>query len=136
MHKKALLFCDGASSGNPGDSGIGAVLIIDEKRFTFSDFIGKATNNIAEYRALIKGLREAKKHGAATVDIYADSELMVKHISGEYRVKSANLITLYQQVVSLLKDFKSFTITHIPREKNAEADELAKSAILKKHIKN
>ncbi|MBA4348418.1 MAG: ribonuclease H [Thermodesulfovibrio sp.] len=134
MHKKALLFCDGASSGNPGDSGIGVVLLIDEKRFKFSEYIGKATNNIAEYKALIKGLREAKRHGAATVAIYADSELMVKHISGEYRVKSANLINLYEQAVSLLKEFKVFTIIHIPREKNAEADELAKSAIFKKYL--
>jgi ribonuclease HI len=129
MHRKAVLFCDGASSGNPGDSGIGILLIIGDHTYRLSEYIGDATNNIAEYTALVKGLQEAKRHGADSVDIRTDSELMVKQIKGHYRVKSENLLKLYEQAISLLRRFKSYTITHIPREKNADADNLAKSAI-------
>lgn len=129
MHKKAKIFCDGASSGNPGDSGIGAVIIIGDHKYTISEYIGKATNNIAEYTALIKGLQDAKRHGAEAVDVCTDSELMVKQIKGQYRVKSENLLKLYRQAISLLTAFKSYSIMHIPREKNMEADNLAKNAI-------
>jgi ribonuclease HI len=127
--KKAILYCDGASSGNPGDSGIGILLAIGDQQYRISEYIGTATNNIAEYTALVKGIKEAKRHGAVIIDIHTDSELMVKQINGQYRVKSENLIELYEQAVSLLKGFKSYNITHIPREKNAEADNLAKRAI-------
>ncbi|MCL0037426.1 ribonuclease HI family protein [Thermodesulfovibrionales bacterium] len=129
---KAILFCDGASSGNPGYSGIGILMIIGNREYRISAHIGIATNNIAEYTALIKGIQEAKKHGVAVVDIHTDSELVVRQIKGQYRVKSRNLIRLYEEVISLLKGFKSYSIIHIPREKNAEADALAKSAVVKK----
>ncbi|MGO9614758.1 MAG: ribonuclease HI family protein [Dissulfurispiraceae bacterium] len=130
--KKATLFCDGASSGNPGDSGIGIMLTVGDQDVAISEYIGPSTNNIAEYRALIRGIQEARKFGVTIIDIYTDSELMVKQIKGHYKVKSSNLVNLYEQAVSLLKDFKKFSIMHIPREKNLKADVLAKHAIKRK----
>jgi ribonuclease HI len=127
--KKALLYCDGASSGNPGHSGVGALIIIDNREFRLSEYIGIATNNFAEYTALIKGLLAVLKHGATSVDIRTDSELLVKQIQGIYKVKSENLTALHSRVVTLLKSFDDYHIAHIPREKNTEADSLARSAI-------
>jgi|SRR5208337_2420293 len=134
--KKATLFCDGASSGNPGDSGIGIWLSVGHQDVAISEYIGPSTNNIAEYRALIRGIQEARKFGVTIIHIYTDSELMVKQIKGYYKVKSSNLISLHEKAVSLLKDFKEFTIVHIPREKNQKADVLAKHAIKTKLNKN
>lgn len=132
MHRKAILFCDGASSGNPGHSGIGAIIIINSREYRLSEYIGIATNNVAEYTALIKGLLTALKHGATSVDIHTDSELLVKQIKGIYRVKSENLTALHSRVITLLKSFEHYHITHIPREKNTEADSLARGAIRKR----
>lgn len=129
--KKAILYCDGASKGNPGHSGIGAVLLIKDHKITLSEYIGLATNNIAEYSALLKGLHEAKKNGVTNIDIFTDSELMTKQIMGIYRVKSPNLESLYAEIISLLKGFKKYSIKHIPREFNTEADSLASSAVNK-----
>lgn len=129
---RAILYCDGASKGNPGHSGIGIVLLIKGRKTTLSEYIGLATNNIAEYTALIKGLREAEKNGVTTIDIFTDSELMTKQIMGIYRVKSPNLERLYAEVVSLLKGFKKYSIEHIPRELNTEADSLASYAAMQK----
>lgn len=126
--KKGVLYCDGASKGNPGRSGIGIVLMIKDHKITLSEYIGLATNNIAEYSALVRGLHEAKKNGVTTIDIFTDSELMTKQIMGIYRVKSPNLESLYAEVISLLKGFKKYSIKHIPRELNVEADSLASSA--------
>lgn len=131
MQKKAKIFCDGASSGNPGASGIGIVIIIDNHKYTFSEYIGKATNNIAEYIALVRGLQELKKHGVNYVDICTDSELMVRQIKGQYKVRSENLTSLYKEAISSLSGFIAYSITHIPRERNTEADNLAKKAIRK-----
>lgn len=122
---KATLYCDGASKGNPGHAGIGAVLIISDKKIMISEYIGVATNNIAEYMALIQGLRKAKEYGITNVDIFTDSELLTKQIKGVYKVKSPNLINLYEEVISLLKVFKNYTINHIHREQNTVADRLA-----------
>ncbi|MBA7703759.1 Bifunctional protein [subsurface metagenome] len=129
--KKAVIFADGASRGNPGPAAIGAT--IKDKRgklITFiSQRIGRATNNQAEYRAIIAALEEAIRLGAKQVDIKTDSELIVKQINGEYRVKKATLKPLYQQVKQLQGLLKSFTITHIPRQQNIEADKLANKAL-------
>lgn len=126
---RAVMFCDGASSGNPGEAGIGVVLIIGEKKHRISEYIGRATNNIAEYMAILRGITEAKRRGIHIIEINTDSELLVKQIKGQYRVKSSNLIGLYNRTISLLEDFESYTIRHIPREKNTEADTLAKKAV-------
>jgi len=122
---------DGASRGNPGPAGIG-VVIEDEQGITkarISGYIGEATNNQAEYRALIMGLREAAKLKAEHVDIRTDSKLLAEQVQGNYKVRNANLRLLFQQVKQLLADFESFTITFIPRYQNATADALANKAL-------
>lgn len=142
----AEIYCDGASSGNPGNSGIGVIICYKQisysatnypksnsgAQFTvrkISDYIGVATNNTAEYLALIRGLKEAKALGLKKIKIFLDSVLLVKQIKGIYRVKNANLRHLWSQAQSLLKGFDSYTITHVQRELNREADLLAKRAI-------
>ncbi len=129
--KKAVIYADGASRGNPGPAAIG-VTIKDKrgKLITFiSQRIGRATNNQAEYRAIIAALEEAIRLGAKQVDIKMDSELVVKQINGEYRVKKATLKPLYQQVKQLQGSLEGFTITHILRQQNIEADKLANKAL-------
>ncbi len=129
--KKAIIFADGASRGNPGPAAIG-VTIKDKrgKLITFiSQRIGRATNNQAEYRAIIAALEEAIRLGVKQVDIKTDSELVVKQISGQYRVKKATLKPLYQQVKQLQGSLEGFTITHILRRQNTEADNLANKAL-------
>ncbi len=129
--KRVVIFADGASRGNPGSAAIG-VTIKDKrgKLITFiSQRIGRATNNQAEYRAIIAALEEATKLGAKQVEIKTDSELVVKQINGEYRVKKATLKPLYQQVKQRLGSLEGFTITHIPRQQNTEADNLANKAL-------
>ena len=96
---------------------------------TISQSIGRATNNQAEYRAIIAALEHAIRLGANQVDIWSDSELMVRQIKGLYRVNNADLKPLYQQVKQLLSQLEDYTITHIPREQNREADRLANAAL-------
>ena len=132
MKVKRLLVCaDGASLGNPGPAAIGATIKDERGRFitSISQRIGKTTNNQAEYKALIAALKEAIRLGAKEVDISLDSQLVVRQISGEYRVKKAALKPLYQQAKQLLSLLEDFTITHIPRQQNREADNLANMAL-------
>ncbi|MCX7914167.1 MAG: ribonuclease HI family protein [Thermodesulfovibrionales bacterium] len=125
----ATLYCDGASKGNPGHAGIGVVLLIDHQKITISEYIGITTNNLAEYTALLKGLKEALKNGATSINIYTDSELMVKQITGNYKVRSPNLEKSFREIISLLTKFNHYLIKHISRDLNKEADRLATSAI-------
>lgn len=129
--KRVVIFTDGASRGNPGPAAIGAT--IKDKRGKLIAFIsqriGRATNNQAEYKAVIAALEHAITLGADQVEIHSDSELVVRQINGEYRVKKATLKPLYQQVKQLQSQLKSFTITHIPRQQNIEADNLANKAL-------
>ena len=129
--KKAVIFTDGASRGNPGSAAIGAVIKDEQGKLisSISRCIGRATNNQAEYRAIIAALEEAIRLGVKQVDIKMDSELVVKQINGEYRVKKATLKPLYQQVKQLRGSLEGFTITHIPRQQNIEADNLANKAL-------
>ena len=129
--KKTVIFADGASRGNPGPAAIGVTIKDERGRLitSISQRIGKATNNQAEYRAIIAALEEAIRLGAKRVDIKMDSELVVKQINGGYRVKSAILKPLYQQVKQLQGSLENFTITHIPRRQNTEADRLANKAL-------
>ncbi len=125
------IYVDGASRGNPGPAGIG-IVIEDEKGITkakISGYIGETTNNQAEYKALIMGLREAAKLKAEHVDIRTDSKLLAEQIQGNYKVRNANLRLLFQQVKQLLADFESFTIAFIPRYQNVTADALANKAL-------
>ena len=122
---------DGASSGNPGDASIG-VLIKDKRHLyqeTISQYIGQATNNVAEYRALLMALKKANDLGVEKFFVKSDSELLVKQIKGIYKVKNDALKKLNSQAHTLISKFKSFGIEHIRREYNKEADKLAKTAI-------
>ena len=129
--KRLIVYTDGGSRGNPGPAGIG-VVIFDSKKKKLKEFykyLGETTNNNAEYNALIQGLEEAKNLGADEVVVKLDSELVVKQLNGEYRVKNSDIKPLFEKTVSVLKNFKSFEIQHIDREKNKEADKLANKAI-------
>ena len=129
--KKVVIYTDGASSGNPGPAAIGATIKDGQGNLiaTISRPIGKTTNNQAEYRAVIAALEKAIEMGATHVELKADSELVVKQIKGRYRVKKATLKPLYQKVVQLIGSLEAFTITHVPREQNREADRLANKAL-------
>lgn len=129
--KKFHLYTDGGSRGNPGPSGIGIIILgPDKKKIKESfKFIGHSTNNVAEYSALVSGLEEAIGLDVADILIYLDSELLVKQLSGEYKVKDPNMKVLFERSLGLLKKFETFEIKHIPREKNKDADRLVNKAI-------
>ncbi|MBT7098311.1 ribonuclease HI family protein, partial [Candidatus Poribacteria bacterium] len=117
---------DGASKGNPGHASI-AYLIEDadgEVVSSHARYIGKQTNNVAEYTALVEALEAAHELGVTRVEAFSDSELMVKQISGEYRVKNETLRPLYESVIASLPRFQSAYVTHVPREQNRAADKL------------
>jgi ribonuclease HI len=95
---------------------------------TVSALIGKGTNNIAEYRAAIEGLKKAKDLGTAQVELRMDSELVIRHIQGAYKIKKDTLKPLYAEVMALLRSFDKYSVKHVPREDNARADELANLA--------
>ena len=127
----AQLYVDGGSRGNPGKSAIGVVLQ-DERGELLAEIgrtIGIATNNVAEYRALLTGLELAQDHGIEQLQVFSDSELLVKQILGQYRVKNEGLQPLHEEAKERLKDFRRFTIKHVPREKNARADRLVNQAL-------
>ena len=121
---------DGASKGNPGPAAIGFTIEKDGVVLKeCCEYIGKATNNIAEYTAFIAALKMMKKLGASDVIIYSDSELAVKQIKGIYKVKNMGLKPLYSEVIKLLAEFDSFRVIHVPRGENSIADRLANKAI-------
>ncbi len=122
---------DGGARGNPGPAGAGVVIKDDNGRrlHEVGYFLGRHTNNSAEYQALILGLKRAVRLADPNVRIYSDSELLVHQITGRYRVKSPNLIGYVEQAQSLLLKFESWTIQHVRREKNRRADQLANIAM-------
>lgn len=132
--KTVKIFSDGASSGNPGPAAIGVVITDGKREIEISRPIGRATNNIAEYKALIAGLEIARDLNADAVEIYADSELLVKQVKGLYKVKDIKLLGLWRMVNKLLSFFKTYSITHIPREQNKKADRLARQALKEKRL--
>jgi ribonuclease HI len=133
---KIEIFIDGASKGNPGPSGIGAVILRDgEVIRNISRYIGEATNNVAEYSALIYSLRESLELKADSVKINTDSELMFRQINKIYKVKHPQIIKLHEQATRLMQSFKNISINHIPREQNEGADKLATKAV-KEALKN
>ncbi len=126
-----LVYSDGASRGNPGPAGVGAVLA-DEGGGVISEIsegIGTATNNEAEYIALLRGLELARRLGARRVRSYTDSELLARQLGGEYAIKSERLRPLAARAQRLGREFESWDIAHIRREMNSRADELANRAI-------
>lgn len=124
------IYIDGASKGNPGPSGIGIIIMQDGSVIRqIGRFIGPATNNVAEYTALVHGLQEGLLLKADTVRIKSDSELLCRQMNKAYKVRNANIIGLYSQAERLLSGFKEVSIVHIPREQNAHADKLATQAV-------
>ena len=125
------LYTDGGARGNPGPAGIGARLlsaggdVVEE----LADFIGKATNNVAEYQALLAGLEIALDRGVERLDVFLDSELVVRQVNGQYKVKDAGLKPLHQQACLLLSRFHEVDVKHVRREQNAAADALVNQAI-------
>jgi ribonuclease HI len=122
---------DGAARGNPGEAGCGAVIcdkngaVIQE----LSRYLGHATNNVAEYEGLLMGLEALVKSGKKRIVVQSDSQLLVRQLNGEYRVKDEKLKILFQRAISLLHRFESYRILHVPREENQLADRLANKGI-------
>jgi ribonuclease HI len=129
--REAVLWTDGAARGNPGPAGIGAILKSQtgEVLYTGSEYLGHTTNNVAEYKAVLLGLAGALAQGIERIEVRADSELLIRQLKGEYRVKSEGLRPLFEEARKLLSRFKSVKLTHIRRELNGEADRLANQGI-------
>lgn len=121
---------DGAARGNPGHAGAGVVLQEEDgTTHHFGQYLGEATNNVAEYRALILGLQKAAELGFGELRIRSDSELIIKQLNGFYKVKNPQLQDLYFTALKLTSSFEKVTFTHVPREQNKEADRMANLAI-------
>jgi ribonuclease HI len=129
--KVLRLFTDGASRGNPGPAGLGMVIEDDRgmRLWGGCSYVGQATNNQAEYLALIAGLRKVAEWRPDRLEVHMDSELVVKQVAGRYKVRSAELRPLHRQVVDLLRGFPQVTVRHVPRERNRGADALANRGI-------
>lgn len=128
---RLIVNVDGGARGNPGPAAIGVVLrdgegnVIDER----AERIGHATNNVAEYRALLTGIEMAGAHGADELELIGDSELVVRQVEGRYKVKDATMRELHAEVKRALRDFDGWSIRHVRREKNADADRLVNEAL-------
>jgi len=128
--KKIIIYTDGGARNNPGPAGIGVVLYDENKEIieTYKEYIGEATNNQAEYRALLKGLELGEKHAPKEVECFLDSELVVKQLNKEYKVKDQSLQFLYNQILDL-SIFAHVSFKHVRREQNTLADKLVNEAL-------
>ncbi len=128
---KLVVNVDGGARGNPGPAAVGVVVRNDggDVIADAAEPIGTATNNVAEYRALLRGIELAAEHGATEVELLGDSELVVKQVRGEYRVKDAGLKPLHAQARQALSAFSAWSFNHVRREHNAEADALVNQAL-------
>jgi len=128
---KVVLHVDGGARGNPGPAAIGVVVsspdgeVLDE----VAETIGVATNNVAEYRALLRGIQRAQALGATEVEIVNDSELVAKQLTGAYKVKHAAMKPLYAEAITALRQFDAWRVRSVPRAENARADELVNQAL-------
>jgi ribonuclease HI len=130
VQSTATLSVDGAARGNPGQAGAGIVLqAVDGSTHHFGEYLGEATNNVAEYRALIIGMQKAAGLGIRDLLVRSDSELIVKQLNGQYKVKSPHLQDLYFTAIKTISSFDKVTFKHVPREENKEADRMANLAI-------
>lgn len=131
MDKKEItVFIDGASRGNPGEAGCGVVIYgLKDAPVHLTKYLGHATNNVAEYNALIFALETLAKIGVKEVQVKSDSQLLVYQLNGKYAVKNPNIRKLFRVYTGLAVKFDRITVTHIPRELNREADRLANLAI-------
>jgi ribonuclease HI len=128
---KLIVNVDGGARGNPGPAAIGVVVrdgdgeLLEER----GERIGRATNNVAEYRALLRGIELAAAHGAGELELIGDSELIVRQVEGRYKVKDATMKELHAQVRKALAGFEDWSIRHVRRELNSEADRLVNEAL-------
>ncbi len=130
MDSGIVVYIDGASRGNPGDAGCGVVVYgVGKEPMRFSKYLGHATNNVAEYNALIFALEKLIELDIKKIQILSDSQLLVSQVNGDYAVKDTNLRKLFRVYLGLMVKFDSITVKHIPRELNREADKLANFAI-------
>jgi ribonuclease HI len=131
VNGELLIHIDGASRGNPGEAGFGIhVQTLDGSEVAgLYGYLGRATNNVAEYQALLHALKYALGAGARKVRICSDSELVVKQIAGTYRVKHPDMVPLHREARALLARFEDAKLSHVPREENREADRLANEAV-------
>jgi ribonuclease HI len=134
VRPELVIYCDGGARGNPGPAAIGAVVLDPStdpptRLATVSERIGVATNNVAEYRALVAALEAAREFPARRVRIRADSQLIVRQLEGRYRVKQAHLRPYYERARELLSEYEDVELTHVPREQNTEADALVNAAL-------
>jgi ribonuclease HI len=128
------IFCDGGSRGNPGPAGIGAVVLDaasepPRRLAAVSETIGIATNNVAEYTALIRALEVAAEFEATRVEVRADSQLLIRQLEGRYRVKNAGLAPLHRRAQELLAPYREVDLQHVRREDNTDADALVNAAL-------
>ncbi len=132
---KFKIYIDGCSKGNPGRAGAGALIYDDSGRLLseVNRYLGQATNNVAEYNALLLALESADSLKGRQLQIFSDSELMVKQYNGEYKIKNKALQSLHIEVRRWVAKFEQVLLSHIPREENKEADELANKAV-KEHL--
>ncbi|HUM12769.1 MAG TPA: ribonuclease HI family protein [Myxococcaceae bacterium] len=130
-HRKLRVASDGAARGNPGPAGAGAVLYDMEGHVLerLGKFLGRQTNNVAEYQGLLLGVRRAHEFGAEELEVVSDSELMIRQLSGAYQVRAPALRELHTEALTLLKAFRKVKLVHVPRAQNAEADEMSNRAI-------
>jgi ribonuclease HI len=127
---KVVVNVDGGARGNPGPAAVAAVATTPEGELTErNEYIGEATNNVAEYRALLLGLELARELGASEVEVVNDSELVARQIGGEYKVKHAGLKPLYADAMRSLRDFDGWAVRAVRREENSRADELVNEAL-------
>jgi ribonuclease HI len=129
--EKLVVNVDGGARGNPGEAAIGVVVrspageVLEQR----GERIGETTNNVAEYRALLAGIERAAELGASELELIGDSELIVRQVKGEYKVKDATLRELHADVERALRPFEAWSIRHVRREQNAEADRLVNEAL-------
>lgn len=128
---KAIVHVDGGARGNPGPAAAACVISTPDGEVLaeHAELLGRATNNVAEYRALLLGLERAKELGASEVEVVNDSELVAKQINGQYKVKHESMRPLYLQALAALRDFASWTVRSVPRAQNARADALVNAAL-------
>ena len=128
---RLVVHVDGGARGNPGPAAIGVVTstpdgeVVDE----LAELIGEATNNVAEYRALLRGLERAREFGATEVALVNDSELVARQVQGAYKVKHPGLRPLYDQAMEALRGFERWSVRSVPRAQNAHADQLVNAAL-------
>lgn len=125
----ARAWIDGASRGNPGEAGFGVLIETNRDREEVMGYLGSTTNNVAEYAALIAVLTLAADRGVQKLVVYSDSQLLVRQITGAYRVKAPHLKPIFLQALKLRQTIPQFTIEHVARQENREADRLANQAI-------